>query len=820
MLRTNTVAIIKQNALVRTNGLGDWGKVIEDALTGPASQYLFTDARTEQTELTKLCREGDWQYDSVVALKSALEYLEIDAEEVPTKSDMKRWFRLFTTLRNKTRAHGATQPTKAGKAVKQLARSINLFYNNFALLHRPWVYLHRNFSGKYRVSAITEDATPFEFLNSEAVHTFPNGVYIFFGAPRFVPLLHSDAELKDFFFANGGHKGKRFELLSYFTDDKLDGDAAAYSTPPGTLPPSETEGHGELLPKGNCFSNAPDPIRDYISRPRLEEELLKLLLDDRRPIITLRGRGGIGKTSSSLRVIQQLYDKRRYEAIVWLSARDVDLQLTGPKPVRPFVLSPEDMSQFYATIVLSSERMKDKEFNARTFFEQQLQKSDIGPCLFVFDNFETTQNPIEMFNWLDSFIRLPNKTLITTRLRDFKGDYPLEVHGMEDTEARALVDQTAAYLDIKHLLNDDYISRLISRSEGHPYVIKILLGEVAKAGRLAKIEHLVAASDDILVTLFERTYTSLTPCAQRAFMTLAAWNSSVPRLGLEAVLMRSTEERCEVEKGIESLLQFSMAEIHVASVDNQEFIRLPIVATAFGKRKLNVSPLKASIQRDVEILQMLGTSRRDDIHLGLAQRLKSFIMNISRRIDAGESFETYAPILEMICRNYNPGWILLAQWHMESRTSIGYKKAKEELRRFLENEASGGDVAEAWKMLGHACYQTGDRLGEIHAFIERAQISSVPFYDISNTANQLNRLLRGELDVEKEEKRELAQRILLVLDRRRSEASANDLSRMAWLAMHLNQEDKAREYVGAGLALEPENQHCNGLLGRLEQKDI
>jgi hypothetical protein len=58
------------------------------------------------------------------------------------------------------------------------------------------------------------------------------------------------------------------------------------------LPPSQTEGHGELIPQGNCFSNAPKVIRDYVSRPALEADLGKLLLDEKRPIVTLVGRGG------------------------------------------------------------------------------------------------------------------------------------------------------------------------------------------------------------------------------------------------------------------------------------------------------------------------------------------------------------------------------------------------------------------------------------------------------------------------------------------------------------------------------------------------
>ena len=351
-----------EHQLVRSDGLGDWGKALEDALIGPASQFLLTEAREEQAELTRLCKEGDWQHDVVTALKAALLHLGIEAEEVPVKSDLKRWFRLFATLRNKTRAHGATQPEKAAIAAGYLAQSIALVYRNFRLFHRSWAYLHRNLSGKYRVSAISAEITEFEFLKQANDRQFPNGIYMFAGAPRRITLMHTDAELQDFFFANGGLNSKRFELLSYYSDDKTDGDGSAFLVPPGVLPPSETEGRGELIQKGNCFSNVPELARDYVSRPVLEAELQKLLLDDKRPIVTLVGRGGIGKTSLALKAIDGLYTESRYEVIVWLSARDVDLQFTGPKPVRPLVLSPEDMGKYYASLVLPREKVVEKGF--------------------------------------------------------------------------------------------------------------------------------------------------------------------------------------------------------------------------------------------------------------------------------------------------------------------------------------------------------------------------------------------------------------------------------------------------------------------------
>ena len=387
-----------EHQLVRSDGLGIWAKTLEDALTGPASQFLCLEARQEQTELIRACKQGSWQHDATVCLKDALDALGIVAEDVPVKTDMKRWFRLFSTLRNKTRAHGATLPTKAGTAIDSLSKSISLIYDNFCLFQRDVAHLYRNLSGKYRVSPISEDASSFDSLKKRQDCSLTNGIYLFLGSPRRIILMQTDADLRDFYFANGGIKAKTYELLSYATDDKLDGDASFFLTPPGVLPQSETHGHGELIPQGNCFSNVPAVNRDYVPRAELEAELRQLLLDDRRPIVTLVGRGGIGKTSLALKVIHDILDDTRFEGIVWLSSRDVDLQLSGPKPVRPSVVSTDDISKTYASLVLHEEKLKAKGFNARAFFEQQLQVSDLGPCLFVFDNFETTDNPVEVFN--------------------------------------------------------------------------------------------------------------------------------------------------------------------------------------------------------------------------------------------------------------------------------------------------------------------------------------------------------------------------------------------------------------------------------------
>ena len=288
-----------ETLLVRADGLGVWANCLEDSLSGPASQFLSSEAQVEREEMTKAHAPGTWQHTAVSSLKAALDELEIDAEPVPRRTDLKRWFRLFATLRNATRGHGATRPAESGRAATHLLQSIETIYGNLYLFRRPWVYLYRNLSGKFRVTRFRNDAVEFDYLKREPTHSFSNGVYIHFGVPMQVPLIESDPELSDFFLPNGGFSDKKYELLSYATDNRRSGDSSNFHTPP-EVPRSETEPFGELLARGNCFSNAPEPTEGYIPRPALETELYELLMDDRHRVVTLQGAGGVGKTSSAL----------------------------------------------------------------------------------------------------------------------------------------------------------------------------------------------------------------------------------------------------------------------------------------------------------------------------------------------------------------------------------------------------------------------------------------------------------------------------------------------------------------------------------------
>jgi hypothetical protein len=111
------------------------------------------------------------------------------------------------------------------------------------------------------VTTLSDDNSPFEFLKtSEAlkIPNFENGIYIAFNKNTRddfskVDLIYSDPDASDFFLPNGQFNQNKFELISYLSETRVDGDSSLYLSPASDLPPSETRMASSLEPQGNCF---------------------------------------------------------------------------------------------------------------------------------------------------------------------------------------------------------------------------------------------------------------------------------------------------------------------------------------------------------------------------------------------------------------------------------------------------------------------------------------------------------------------------------------------------------------------------------------
>jgi|SRR5271166_172080 len=800
--------------LVRADGLGDWGTAIDEILTGPAAQSLLEEARVEQQELSEKCAPGAWQYDCAARLDECLRSIDATRDQFPFKADARRWFAQFAELRNKTKAHGATSASTCSAICPPLEQSVRLLVEHFSLFKREWAYIHRNLSGKYRVTKLSDKAQSFDPLKNSSTATkwgsLPDGVYVTYDRPRHVELMVSDAESTDFFVPNGAFTNKKFEMLSLISDTRKQLDVTPYLSPAGDLPQSETQGLGLLDVQGNVFGNLPGLTSTYVSRSILESDLEERLLNDRNPVVTLVGRGGIGKTSLALTVLHKLKFSDRFGAIFWFSARDIDLLPEGPKLVRPHLLSEGDIAKEFSRLVKPDEAGA-KGFKPINFFAECLTKTPFDfPILFVFDNFETVRNPQELFAWIDTYIRLPNKILITSRSRDFKADYPVEVFGMSEAESDLLIDLTAAQLSIGSLVNEEFKRDLYRESDGHPYVIKLLLGEAANSGKTGKVERIVAGKEEVLDALFERSYASLSPSAKQIFLTLCNWRSVVPAIAIEAVTLRTANEYLDVESALKELRRTSFIEAAESDRDEGAFLSVPLVASVFGKKKLDVSPMKTAVAANVAILQYFGAAQKTDIRHGIGPRIERFFRRVADEVNQNPGcLAGYVPMLEFIARRYYRGWWLLADLYEEAGQDASFQKTKECVSRFLEAGLNPSEKRDAWERMAWLCRRTQDGLGEVHALVELCSVPNIEFTAVSDAINRWNMLFKQQyLPIATDERVILGTRLLSLAESRLTEADATDYSRIAWLALALHNETTGRRLTLEGLAIDPYNEHC------------
>ncbi|MGA2145405.1 MAG: NB-ARC domain-containing protein [Bryobacteraceae bacterium] len=802
--------------LVRADGIGDWDQVLQEILTGSAAHLLRVGAQPEQKELTMRVAPDSWQYEAVSALHKCLKIVNPKEGKLPDKIDGHRWFSIFVQLRNGTRGHGAHVASVIGKLTPPLKSSLQLVSANYCLFARPWAYVHRSLSGKYRFTPLSAGVEVFERPDT-SIPALTDGVYWYLDRPLLVPLLQSTPEAFDFFYPNGAFNERRFELVSYITGTTTDGDATLYLEAPSKLPPSATQGLGILDVRGGAFTNLPSPPTQYVTRTDLDKELRDVLeILERHQVITIFGRGGIGKTSLALNVLNQFAHEGHYAAILWFSARDIDLLPDKPLPVAPSVLTPQDVSKEFSRLTQPAGHL-EKTFDHVAWFEKCLREPQLGPTLFVFDNFETMRHPLDVFRWLDVNVRSPNKVLITTRHHDFKGDYPIEVDGMNREECDRLIEQTAASLGIASWVTREYKQELYSEAAGHPYVVKILLGEAKKAGHRVRTERILADKDRILDALFERTYARLSPPARRTFLTLSSWGTSIPELAVEAVLLQAKHERFDVIAAVDELVLSSFITRSTRQADGISVVDIPLVAVVFGRKKLSVEAMKIEVDEDTQLLRMLASSPG-----ATAQDLVAKIFkNAASQIGSGTvRFCDVRPLLEFISSKIPYGWILLSELHEESGEDANLESAKSALKCYLEATPRGPDQVKAWERLASLCERSEDFAGVADAEASLCEVPEVPLRRMSNAAEHVLIMLKKVRFLSRpfEYRRKVKQtipRIASMIAARASGCGVTEFNRLAWLSLVVDDEASAKTWTERGLAIDPDNVHCLSLAQRL-----
>lgn len=447
--------------------------------------------------------------------------------------------------------------------------------------------------------------------------------------------------------------------------------------------------------------------------------------------------------------------------------------------------------------------------DAEIALRRYLSDRESDPILIVLDNFETIHDQSAVYEWFSNVVRLPHKVLITTRFREFKGDYPIEVGGMNRAEFQALVQQTLAAMGRSDLTKDIDAEDFRQTIAGHPYMAKLLLGQAAQEGGLPSPKQYLAQSDQLLEALFDRTYNHLNALERRAFLTLANWRSSVLRLALLSVLADAGPDAAD--KAIDRLTDFSMVDRVVSSEDGQQWLSVPLAGSVFGKRKLTVDPLQLEIKRDSELLQSFGALAGSASSQSLVGALRRVTGAAAVAEDPGDLVE----MLLFVARSYPEAWLSVAELSSEIGETAGLPSEAAALENYLQSQPTNED---AWRRLQRLHYDRGDARAEAATLMQIIELPSADLDDFSLAANRLN-ALHNRLN-DRDIGQSLARRVIELMEGVIDQyGSADDRSRIAWLYVRTRDSDSAREHVAKGLELDPSNSHCLKLAQRLELGD-
>lgn len=807
-----------EHSLLRSAGIGTW----VGALQGLAGGALYSSLSNELTALdlptaledvtSRVTNEG-WQHRAVSHVSRALDVATGNAPtKVPYRTNLLYFGTKFVELRNKLDSHGAPRAATKREAAGHLGVAWEAVTKNLQILNVPIVHCTKALGGgPSTVMDIGPATTGVRSAVAETHRTLglETGVYVVASDLRLSPasLIRFDPMSGDILLANGDPRlsERSTEFLSYITNVRRRESLEMWMVPPDVVIRSDTAGFAALVPREQVFTNAPTPSRDYVERPGLQEELEAALTDERRLIVTLQGRGGIGKTWLALHCIDRACREGWFDVILWFSARDLDLRDAGASIVNPEVITLDNLAEQARGLLAEIGTGTGWTDRPSDWLAVALSSTEAGNVLWVLDNYETLRNPLEVFSHFDTFIRPGNKVLVTTRHREWVGDFPINVSGMTRDEFDALVNAES----VRHGLSlaDGVRDALFTESRGHPYITKIMLGELRNRPG-AKPQRLLAAREDVLDALFER----LSAGARRLFLLLSTWRSIVPFAAADVVLnvhRSTTASPIDTDEAVEELYDLSLIQLVV--YDDQTWLDVPLPAWLFGRRKLVTDPDRIDIEAQSQVLQLFGPSTGTDVTHGLERPVRKFWQSIRDGVGSPEWEQTWGPWIASLAKRVP----VLLSWVADDLENLGKGDSAQRYLRWRV-EASPDDP-NAWMSLARHYEARGDDRAALQAWVARALVQSATFDDLSFAANKVNGwLARSRVSLGPDEKQLLVEPLLTRFEQRAAEADAQAFSRLAWLYVNIGRPAEGIAAARRGLASNPDQQDCRKFLHKFD----
>lgn len=350
----------------------------------------------------------------------------------------------------------------------------------------------------------------------------------------------------------------------------------------------------DYLESNGIINNLPTPDYEYeggfVGREDDIKEILKYLQREKFNVVTITGAGGVGKTSLALKVIQELTQKpksNKFDAIIWLSAKENKLSPFGIEDIEPSFKSFEELLDtiinvlgFGIAINEIDKTISGKEQTVAMLFE--IAQS----ILIIIDNLETVTDE-RIINFI---IDAPEKAkfLITSRKGLGQVERRYELKQLKEKEAIYLFRQLSKDKQISSLtkLDNEIIKKYVNKVSNYPLAIKWVIGQVARGRDINKvIDSIDDATGDISKFCFEQIFGMLNENSKLILFALCCFDEPPTSSLLRYVVEIENFDDCVEELILVSLVipeQFKNEQNEIAS----KFYILPLTK-GYIRQQLN-----------------------------------------------------------------------------------------------------------------------------------------------------------------------------------------------------------------------------------------
>ena len=814
--------------VVRADSLGGWLPVLRQALKSLHRAHS-TGSRTWAAALTGRVLERTASQDVTQALEGFRHVIRVLDEADYTGLDRGRHSFLdlmsdLVFIRNRTRGHGAQTAEFFDECAPPLATAVRSL-----IIALP-------------VEAVWYLRSPRDEQQSELVEAIPLvGTDPLFGfetntgdkgtAQIQVRTQEVECELErvagvehdaglSFVFANGRWNDAQAicQFVDYSTGRTLFLQPG-YATPDLDLLPSETTARDALVWLDHIAHNLPPQPADFVNRPMLEAQLRTLLTDRQHRLITLRGGGGMGKTALALHALWEFVEAGEpfgYDFVLWFSARDIDLLESGPKERLRDVGDVDDVAESFAQL-MADEQLVGQD--AVSYMVDQVSDTDGGPSyLIVLDNLETFESPARIQRVLDESVVLPSKVLLTSRHEEFRGDYPIEVSGMEETEADRLMVEEARRHYAEPRVDRKVRNKIAAATGSRAYAMKLAVAQIGQGLSPEEVTRSIPIRSDLLAALFDRSFEQLSEDGRFLYLMLGAVGRSVPELALKAI---ATVHGHDYDAGASALVALSLVSRDDADAAYRH-LRLTEMAYRHAKTELIGDPdelrIRALSREFREWITPRGT-------LTDAEAFASSVIEAATSAPraTGLGVSELLRLTEELAEDYPSLWPQVAA-ALDTAGSDYAERARTAYRRSAEQAEVDDPLP--WQRWSDFERRSGDDFQALVKSIRAVETDATPVSYCSQVAFNLSEYISGhKQDIPVTRRSFLVSSVRVTLEDhdRGGRLDATALSRLGWLYLieysPMSNPDealveKARYCARRGLELDPGNYHCQGLLNR------